>query len=254
MEVRIRMDESRRLKATVYVPLLDQEYEAELVTSLERPDYDDLVASLVETKGTLAAVESHVTKEEETILVQTSRQIEQLEATLMRVERGESGEAERIQKQLADAKAEIRPLKEKYGLIAQHQLVLELIEFGEGLCRRFDDRMALAKLSDLRGDADKALRLEQERTLDTVEERVRDTYWPLYRQTRECWEEHLDALQAAAPLASDPLAFHEHVHAAKRALLEGDLTGCSLQVSRAWRFIPERIGAKNRFHDAALRG
>jgi molecular chaperone DnaK len=253
VEVRVRVDESRLMKGTVYVPLIDEDFKVNLVSSLETPDYDDLSASLDEARSTLATVERHVDDEEQERLLQAGRQIEQIEATFERAERGEPGEAERIHKQLSDAKANLRPLKEKYGLIARHASTLRLIERTEGLCERFGESMSLAKLKDLREDADKALRLEQEKTLDATLERVRDLFWPLYMRTRECWEEQIEILEGYAPRASDPLAFHEHLHGAEKAFGEGDYQGCKLHVMRAWRLLPEDGVTQGRFHDAGLK-
>lgn len=253
VEIRIRSDESRRLHATVYVPLIDEEFKVELVPSLETPDLEDLATSLQEARSTVASVEHHAEEEEQEILLQAGRQIEIIEATFERAKRGEAGEAERIQKQLADTKASLRGLREKYGLIDLHETTLQLIEISERLARHFNEQMALAKLGDLREDADRALRLEQERTLEDVCDRVRNVYWPLYGRTRECWERQIEWLYEVADTAADPLSFHEHIHAAEKSLRENDLQGCKLQVLRAWKLIPDGAAGEKRFNDAGLR-
>lgn len=253
LEIRVEIDESRRLKATVFVPLLDEDFKVSLVSNIESPDYEDLVASLEEAKSTLERVEDHVEEDEQEILMQAGRRIEQIEATFERAERGEPGEAERIQKQLSDAKSDLRPLKEKYELIALHRSVVGLIEPSEDLCRHFEDPMGLAKLTDLREDADRALRLGSERNMTTVKDRVNDIFWPHFMRTRACWEEQIEILQDRTANASDRLSFLEHVHSAEQALALNDLQGCRLQVIRAWNLLPDQEKLRNRFHDAALR-
>lgn len=146
------------------------------------------------------------------------------------------GEAERIQKGLANAKADLRPLHAKYGLASA-----------------FEERLTIARLADLRRDADRAFRLEQQRMLAEVEERAQDVFWPLYMRTRECWEEQITYLNEREDSVTDRLSFAEHVHAARRALAIEDHEGCRLNVLRAWEFVPARHRKTSRFADAALR-
>jgi molecular chaperone DnaK len=253
VDVRIRMDESRRLTANVYIPLIDQYYTVDLHSMMDAPDVDDLLSSFQETRGTVGLVEDHADEEEQEIVVRASRQLEQLEATLSRVERGEPGEPERFYTHLADVKATLRPLRDKYELQSKHDEVVNLIEESEVLCRQFNDQMGLAKLRDARGDADKALSLEQMKALDTVRERVVDIFWEHYGKTRECWEYQVKLMKDRAPMAKDPLTYYEHLRRAQQALAEDDYEGVRLNALRAWDLLPEAVRENGRFIDAALR-
>lgn len=253
IEIRVRMDESRRLKATVYIPLLDEDYTIELHSVVDAPNYADLEASLTEARIAISEVEDHVDLEEQELVMRAERQIEQIEATLERAERGEVGEAERILKQLSDTKASIRPLRDKYAIRARHASIVEFIGEAEELCRQFSDHMGLAKLQDLRADADKALRLDREKALDAVFDRVRDVFWAHYGKTRECWEYQVDLMRERAHLASDTLTYYEMVRRAEKALAANDYGEVSIQSLRAWELLPEQERLRNRFHDAALR-
>jgi hypothetical protein len=253
VQVRVRMDESRRLKATVHVPLLDEDYTVELRSVQDAPDLDDLVASFREAREAIEQVEARASQEEQDAIMRADRQLEQLEAALERVDRGEVGEAERVQKQLADVKASLRPLKDKYGLQARHDDIVQYIEWSENLCRDFNDQMGLAKLQDARADAAKALRLEQERAMQGILDRVAAIFWEHYGKTRECWVNQVEVMKRDAPLAKDALTYYEHVRRAERALAEDDFEGVRLNALRAWELLPEAARGNNRFHDAALR-
>lgn len=253
VQVRIRMDESRRLTAKVHIPLIDEDYTVELHSMQDAPDLEDLISSFQEAREAIHEVENHADDGEQETVARADRQLEQLEAALVRVERGELGEAERVHKQLTDVKASLRPLRDKYGLQAKHDDVIELIVEAEGLCRQNNDQMGLAKLRDARSDAEKALRLEQGKALDSIRERVLDVFWEHYGKTRECWEHQVDLMKGRAPLAKDPLTYYEHVRRAERALSEGDYEGVRLNALRAWDLLPDVARENDRFRDAALR-
>lgn len=253
VEIRMRMDESRLLKARVYIPLLDVDFPVEMQSTIDAPNEEDLAAALRETKIALAEVEDHVEEEEQDLIMRAESQLEQLEASLERVHKGETGEAERIHKQLSDAKARIRPLRDKYALKSLHFQVVALIGEASDLCERFSDRLGLAKLQDLKEDADKALRLQQEKTLDSIRERARDVFWEHYGKTEECWEYQVQLLHEHSYLASDPLAYHELTRKAEAALRARDFDGVRLHYLQACELLPAKEKLRDRFHDAALR-
>jgi molecular chaperone DnaK len=254
VEIRIRMDESRLITARVYVPLIDEEWTVEMRSFEESPNTAELGSAIRETKSAMADVERFAQSEDEQdLLLRAGRDVERLENTLDRVGRGEIGEAERIQSQLSAAKAAVRPLLDRYALKARHAEVLEFIEESEDLCRQFDDRMGIAKLADLRQDADKCLRLDEPDSLEGVWERVKRVFWEHYGKTRECWEYQVSWMRDAAPYASDPVTFYELVRRAEDALSRGDHEGVRLQALRAYDFLPEREKAKSRFMDAGVR-
>ena len=253
VEIRIRMDESRRLVARVHIPLIDEDYTVELHSVQEAPDLDDLISSFREARDAIGEVEDHATETEQETVVRAERQLEQLEATLVRVERGEIGEAERVQRQLADVKATLRPLRDKYGLQSKYDSIVERIGEAENLCRKNNDQMGLAKLRDARNDAEKALRLEQDKALDSIQERVLDVFWEHYGKTRECWEHQVELLKSRAHLAKDSLTYYEHVRRAEQDLSAQDFEGVRLNALRAWELLPAALTESDRFHNNALR-
>ncbi len=253
VQVRVRIDESRRGKATIHIPLLDEDYLVDHHSVLDAPDIDDLVASLGEARNTVVQIEDRADDSEQDTVMRAERQLEQIEASLLRVEQGEIGEAERVHKQLADVKASLRPLKDKYGLQARHDEVLEFIEEAEALCRRFGDNMGLAKLQDARDDAGKALRTTLDTGLESVFDRVRGVFWEHYGKTRECWERQVRFMRDRAPIAKDPLSYYEYVKRAEKALAEEDYEGVRLNALRARDLLPDSVKSLDRFHDAAIR-
>lgn len=253
VEIRMRMDESRRLKANVYIPLLDEDYAVELHSVLEQPDLEDLVRSMGEARHTVWQVEDLADEDEQETVIRADRQLEQIEATLVRVEQGEFGEADRVHKQLADVKASLRPLKEKYGLQARHAQVIDLAERAMALCSRFGDTMGAAKLSDARNDADKALRLEDQKSLESVYERVRTVFWEHYGKTREAWERQIELMRERSALAKDALTYYEYFARAEKALAEDDYATVRINVLRSYELLPQAVTEQDRFHDTALR-
>ena len=113
--------------------------------------------------------------------------------------------------------------------------------------------MGLAKLQDIRADADKALRLENEKALDVVFDRVKDVFWEHYGKTRECWEYQVNLMRERAYMASDTLTYYELVRRAEKALAADDYGEVNIQSLRAWELLPEQEQLRNRFYDAALR-
>lgn len=253
LEVRIRMDESRRLHATVYVPVLDEDYTVELRSLQDAPDLGDLVASFREAHEAISYTDGRADEREQETIFRANRQLEQLEASLVRVERGEVGEAERIQKQLADVKASLRPLKDKYGLQAKYEETLEGVDHATRLCVEFGDSMGIAKLKDAKEDAAKALRLGQAAVLESVHDRVLEIFWGHFVKTRVCWETQVESLRERAGMASDPLTYMEHVRQAERALALDDFEGARIGVIRAYQLLPALARGEDRFQDGALR-
>lgn len=253
VEVRVRMDESRRLTATVHVPILDEDFRVELLSLQEAPNVDDLVASMREATQVVQEMQGRVHEAEAEILLRAERQLEQLEAVLERVREGEIGEGERLQKQLADLKAGLRPLRDKYGLAAKVDKIYEIIDHAEELCRHFNDGMGLAKLSDARQDTERAQRLAQESALDAIHRRALEIFWEHFVHTRVCWELQLEHLRSRASLARDALSYHELLRKAEHSLAEDDYQGVQLACLRAYDYLPESERHFERFHDTALR-
>lgn len=253
LEIKLKMDEARLLTASIYVPVLDEEFKVQLRPTFDSPDPEDLKAALVETQLAISSLEDQLTEEEQDRIIRAQRQIEQLEATIERVEKGEIGEAKRIHKQLSDAKTSIRPLIEKYELSSKYNRAKETINDASEICTHFEDRMGLAKLNDLSEDVEKAYRLQQEATLENIQDRASDIFWSHYVKTRDCWEECVRFMRERSSLASNQLAFQERVHMAERALAENDFEGVRIHFRFAQQFLPSEDKLRNRFFDASIR-
>lgn len=253
VEIRIRVDESRRATAKVYVPMLDVDFSVELHQITERPAVEDLEDSLIETRQTIDDIKDKVDGDEKDVVLQIDRQLELIEAHLERAQRGETGEAERVAKQLSDVKARLRPLRDKYELQARYDGLVEFIDEAEDLCQRFGDRLGLAKLGEARADAAKALRNKQQKAMDTVKDRVRDVFWEHYGKTRECWEYQVELAQERAFMARDPLSYAEYLRRAERGLEAEDFAEVRINILRCLQLLPERAKVHDRYHSVALR-
>lgn len=251
--VTIKMDESRRLTGSVHVPVFDLDFPVTLHSVLDAPNSKDLRAAILETMHAIREIEGEVDEDESDRLLRAGRQIELLEATLDRVEKGEIGEAERIQSQLSEAKTSIRPLRDKYALKARHSELMEMARDADHLCDHFDDDLGKAKLADAREDADRALRVQDSKGLEAVWTRVNEIFWDHYTRTQDYWDGLVEFLQERTGLASDRLSYQEHVHGAQRCLREDDKEGVRLHAMRAIQLLPERERMRNRFYDSSLR-
>jgi molecular chaperone DnaK len=253
VDIRVRMDESRMLKGRVYIPSQDLDYAVEMQTTMDKPDEADMRARVRETKSALDEIEDHIDESEQEIVMRAVRQIDQIQAGMERVQKGEIGEAEKVNKQISDAQADIRDLRDKYGLLARHSQLVEFIAEASTLCQQFNDRLGMAKLQDLRDDADKALRLKKEKLLESVFDRVRDVFWEHYGKTSECWEHQVHLMHQSAHMASDPLTYHELVRKAEAALRDSDYDGVLLHYLQSREMLPAAEQLKNRFHNAGIR-
>lgn len=253
VEIRIRMDESRLLKGKVYIPVLDKDYEVQLNELLVNPDLADLDKSIRETKTIASQLEDYVTDDEQSLVIRVNRQTEQLEAKLENALKGDIEEAAAIQHHLSESKASIRPLQQKYAVTMKHQRAIARIDGAEALCQRFNDTLGTAKLQDLRSEADRSLRLEQEKALDGIYDRALDVFWEHYGKTKECWEYQIVVMKECARSASDSLSYFELVRKAEQCLAENDFAGVSICQRRSWELVPDAELTERRFSDASLR-
>lgn len=253
IEVTIKIDESRLMHARVYVPILDADFDVEINSRLEKQVVDDLKEALEVTKLKIGAIESFVEDNEQDLLLQASREMEQLEAIVERAERGELGESLRIHSQLSALSASIRPLRDKYELLAKSNRISELIQSSEILCDQFSDAMGKAKLNDIRKDLSRALELHNEDLLGNLLDRTREIFWTHYGKTRECWEYQVKYMRSRAHEASDPLAYHDLVRKMEECLEVDDFRGVDLTQNRALMLLPSTDPDSGRFTDASIR-
>ncbi len=253
IEIKMQVDESRLLKARIYLPVLDEEWTLEMLPFAEQPDYEELAAAINETKTAMERIEGLVEGSDENLLLRVGRDIELLEATLDRVANGEIGEAERVHKQLSDARAALRPLIDRYGILAAHLRAVGMIDRASEVCDEARDSMGVAKLGDYRNEADRFLRLNDEPSLQGVYSRAWDLFWTHWSKTRECWETQTYWLRQRTDGSTDPVAFYDLVRRAEEALDRDDLHGVRIHVERAWTYLPNPERLKSRFYDAAVR-
>jgi molecular chaperone DnaK len=253
VEVRLRMDESRKLTAHVLIPVFDLDFVVELVSRLEQPPIDDLSASLAEASEHLSAVEGVVGPDDEPEVLRAKREIEQMEAEVEDLRRTGSSDNLREASHLSDLKARVRAVTDRYGTQAAYDRACATIESAESIASESLDSLGVASAADLRGEADRCLRIDDRKGLAAVEERASDIYWLHYRKKPECWIGFVTYLRENRALALEPLPYHEYVTRAEACLAKDDFEGVRLNGFEACRFLPESEATKNRFYDAGIR-
>ena len=253
IEIRINMDESRRLKARVSVPILDADYPVELHSLLEAPNVPDLRDSFAEADSMRDKMAGVVSEADEKWFREASRDLEQIEAEVKALRSNSPATAERVAKKLADVKAQLRPLEANYRLLALHETAKKRTDRAEKMAQSFENRLDETTARELTTEADKCLRLEDERGLNAVIERADRIYWKHYTQTRECWTEQIQYLRNDRRFATDAVTFDEYVKRAHDCLERDDYEGVRVHTIEAWRLIPDDVSKEKRFSDAGLR-
>ena len=252
VDVRILMDESRRLTARVQIPILDLDFPVHLTSMIEKPPVADLQASVAETMASVSRIGDVVEPEDETRLRQTRRDLEQVEADLEQAELGNVGAAERTHQKLMPLRADLREMESKYALQAAMSEAIEEIVRAKQIAENFQDSMGVAEAEDLREEAERCRRLSDARGLKAVKERAEALFWRHYLQTRECWIGYIEWLRGERRLAREALPFDEYLKRAEDCLLRDDYEGVRLNGLQAASYLPETTIQKSRFGNAGL--
>jgi molecular chaperone DnaK len=253
IEIRIRVDENRVVTAKVYVPLLDEEYVVPLKSMLHDLDVTDLTKRFESARQAIELVESRVDDDEQEAVLRAERKLEQVEALLVKAEKGDTEDRMQAHNQLAEVTSSLRHLTDKYSLQATYDKVMEYIGDARPLCEEFNDNMGLAKLDDASVDAGKALRLENAKALEGIKERVLEIFWEHYVKTTECWVGWIIHLRQRSAEVTDSLSYFEFIRQAEQFLAEDDLEGVRINVARAMELLPLSTQASQRFPASAIR-
>jgi molecular chaperone DnaK len=253
VQVRIRIDESRLVKVRVSIPLHDLDYDLEFESKIPTPLLTDLENELQEVMQKLNETKDLVIDADEAAFRKGLRELEQIEAGLPLVRRGDAGEAEKVQHQIKLVRAEIAPLCSKYELQAKHRDTMEAIDRAERIARDFEDSIGVATAGDLRADADKWLRLENIRELEAVRERANSIFREHYWETDECWIGWVQFLREERRFASDAFRYDEHLKRAADCLERGDREGVRVHCVAAMAYLPDGRTQESPYSDAGLR-
>jgi hypothetical protein len=246
------MDESRRIKARVFIPLHDLEYDVEFYSMLETPPTADLHQSMSELQEALSDVEPFVGEEDTDSALQVRRDTEQLEAEFERLSAGELGKAEHVAHMLAESKARVRDLQLKYGMTAKYNEVLEHLGWAERMAEEHSDSLGLAAVQDLRQDGERCLRLDDQKGLDSVDRRAMEIFWEHYVKTDECWIGLVEYLRDQRRFSGDQIAFDEYLKRAEDCLARRDFEGTRLNGWQARSYLPDSRAKENRFWDTII--
>ena len=252
IHVYMSMDESRCLKARVYIPLQDLELQPQIPTGIASADPRTLRQNLDETMELMESVEAHVAPEEQGTMLQAAREIEHIEAELEDHPQ-EAETRQRVQKKLADLRTLLRPLARKHELDVLMDEIRDLLSKTRVLCQRFEEHATLVTVEALGQDAQRYYRTEDRKGLERILERVKSLYWPLNLATPEFWQGYLAYLASNLDSARDRVQYHEALRRAQSFLEQGDLEGCRASCLQAMGLLPKLVASKNKFADATLR-
>lgn len=253
IEVRIRMDESRLLKARVLIPVLDLDYEVSITSLIEQPPVQDLTESFQDSVALLDEIQDSVSEEDEGALRSCRSAVERIEAEVVQVRQGDSTVAVQAHAHLADLKATIRQLTLKYSLQSAYQRAIESIDRAETMAREFNVVLDIGMAQDLRADAERALRIQKEKELEAVRERAEVIFWRYYRRTRECWVELVEWLREHRTLAVNGTLYHDHLRRAEECLEREDWEGVRINGYAALDLLPQATARRSQFQKAHLR-
>ncbi len=252
IQISMIMDESRLIRARVYIPLLDLSFSPEFHLEIASVDTRTLVESLAQTRDLMDDVQPHAGSEEQHSLLQAAREMEQLEAELAERPRDPIAR-HRVQKKLADVRTQLRPLARKHETEVLLGQVRKLVDETRALCQRLGEPATLVNLDALEEDAWRHNRALDRKGLERVLERVRSLRRPLLYRTPEFWREYLDYLASCIDESKDRVRFHECLRKAEAWLEQGDLKGCHACCLEALNLLPEVVSSKARFADATIR-
>jgi molecular chaperone DnaK (HSP70) len=253
IDVRIHIDESRLIKARVSIPAHDLDNDVDFQSLTVTPPIEELEASLANARQSLSEVEPGVAREDEEAVLRARRELEQIEAEFERVTRGEPGEAERTVSKLAGVNAQVDELDKKYGPQAKYHSAVGSIDRAESIARDMEDSLGVATASDLRKEAERCRRLNDERGLSAVEERADKLFWQHYWKTDESWIGWLQYVREQRRFASEPLPYDDYLKRADDCLRRRDYEGVRVNLVQAMEYLPKVETRENRFWDAGLR-
>jgi molecular chaperone DnaK len=258
VDVRVHVDESRRITARVSIPLHDLDFSVSELSSMTMvPPTDDLLAALQETQAKVEHIEDVVGPDDESTLRDIKRELEYAEADYQKAVDGDIEAGVRIYSKMSPLKADLRELLSKYEVQAAVSNASDMVERAQVVAERFNDQMGLAELGDIREDIGRCARLNDAAGLNKLADRADNIHWRNYVKTRECWVDFIAWLRTRRKSASDILVFDDYMKRASDFLMSNDLEGARINSLFAHELLPvekEEDGVwTGRFDDAGLR-
>lgn len=237
VEIRMRMDASRRLTAKVYIHLVDEEYDVELRSEIIRSDEDTLRREIEEARKMIAETWEHADEATQQRMQRTGKDIDSVQQE-WRSGRISPDEASQ---RISHIKQELRPVYNQHRIDAEHQQVIELIEEAERLCEHFGDQRGLVSLKDLQREADKCKRLQDRVGLESVRKRVMKIHFEHAQKTGEFWAGFILWLINQAPRATNPIAYQQAIMEATQALEQGNPDAIASAIHKARQYLPDDV-------------
>lgn len=252
VEIRMRMDESRRLTARVYIPLFDQEFPVKFESSIYEVNPKKLNDEIQEVRKMIREIEDFTNEEEREQMLRAFSELERLEASISPANPVQRMSSEEASQRILHIKQTLRPIYSQYQIEAEYKKTAEILDQTEQLCQQFNDRMGQAVVQDLRKELDRCKRINDLRGVETIQEKAIEIGREHAMKTTEFWVALVVWLAQQMPKATNKPAYVKAIEKAKNALELGDIEKVRLAAVEAFQYLPDH-GSSNPFGDVILR-
>jgi molecular chaperone DnaK len=252
IEIRMRMDESRRLSARVYIPTFDKEFPVNLTSVIEQPNPDEVVQQIYDARTMIQEMREYLEGEEQKRVARAEEELDTLEAELQRrVAADQMPTAEALQRTL-HIKQSLRPIHTRHRVQIEYQRASEILELAEAACQHFNDLSGRRSAQEMRNELERCRRAGDLKGIEIVFQCARQLSLQYLVQTVEFWQGLLAWLRQNAYKATNTTAYSRAVDNAARCLAQHNLQGVIENAQVALQYLPpsER---RNPFEDVILR-
>lgn len=237
VEIRLRMDQSRILKAWAYLPLHDAEFAINFHSSIDVVEANELERSSQGLLSLLERADPGGDGRQVEHLREEARELN-LEISRLSSAPGRPGEVERLSKKLSDLRAEVRPLSAQTALDELLSETLKKLEMAAGASEAFGDGLTASSCQRLKGEAERLYQQGNAEALSHILDQADGIFIEHYRKTPAFWEGFLEFLGDLAHLAADKARYIAKLAEGRRALEEGNLSLTRLACIEAYRSLP----------------
>lgn len=240
VEIRLRMDQSRCLKAWAYFPIHDAEFEIQFHSSIDLVEPTELKRA---SEGLLTLLDKAKEDSGDVSLQRLSVSAQELGAEIAQFSpaSAEPGEVERLSKKLSDLRAEVRPFSTRTALDELLEETLGNLEMAATASEAFGDEVTAANCRRMKGEADLLHRQGNAEALSDLAERADDIFQEHYRKTPTFWRGFLEFLEERAGLATDQRQFAAFIAEGHQALRDEHLSAVRSACIEAYRLLPREV-------------
>ncbi len=259
VEIRMRMDESRRLSAKVYIPVFDREFDVTLRSVISGVSIAELERQILRTLKMVDEVDEFIQDDSERqILVQTSNELERLKSELIdlefsNLEQPQTKSVEEFLQRLLRARQNFRPIYDRYRIEVEQSGLREMIEKTMELCEKFDDKTGIMKLQNLQKEADKCRRLNDLKGMNIIKEQVAAIFHKHAQKTNEFWLALLQWLENKEHSALNQSAYKQALSKLAASINRGDIEEIREAARLAISLLPEEERTSSPYENTIIK-